>query len=98
MAITSIAVSTLEVPWLEQPAEQAAQIAAGPAGAILLAVAFYPVGCADSGCGPGEKVNILGLTMGGLVGTLDTVELAILGLAIAVGLYLLVGEWSKRKS
>ena len=100
LAITSVAACTLEATLSDEPREQAAQFVVSPIGGFLVWLALTPVSCAVSTslvCPAGQKENFLGLTMGGLVGTLDTAGLAILGFVIAVGLYFVIGELSKRK-
>jgi hypothetical protein len=100
-AIRSVADALTEVPVADEPREQAAQFVVSPIGGFLVWLALTPVSCAVSTslvCPAGQKENFLGLTMFGLVGTLDTAGLAILGFVIAIVLYFVIGEWSKRQS
>ena len=87
----------------ESEGEKTAQFLTGPIGGFLIAAFLYPTGCAKfvpitTPCPAGEETNILGLTVFGLVGRLDTPGLFVLGIVLAVIGYFLVNFLTKPSS
>lgn len=76
----------------EHPLRTAAEAILSPVGGAVIGGLFYPVGCASGAvvCASGERVNILGFTMGGLVGTVDDAGAFVIGIGAALICYFLL--------
>jgi hypothetical protein len=75
-------------------------------GGGAIGILFFPTGCKTPGpfepapvpCPDGDQLNVLGTTMGGLVGTIDSVGATVLGLIAAGICYAIASELRGRNA
>jgi hypothetical protein len=84
-------------------AEKAAALIVGPGGAVVFTALLAPVGCSDpskilDNCPVGQKADILGWTLNGLVGTYDSAGIVIVAAIFALLAYLAVDMFTKKST
>lgn len=86
----------------ETQADRTAQLITSPLGGAVFTALVAPAQCSDirvpiEKCPPGEKLNVFGWSLGGVVGTIDTVGVVVLGFVVAAVVWLAIDLATSRR-
>jgi hypothetical protein len=85
----------------EPTGDKLAAMAVGPIGGLIIGVLLWPTGCAVplpllTVCPPTERTDILGWTVGGLVGNVSGEGAAFIGIVAGVILWAIAGMFTRK--